>query len=157
MINLGPHPPAPDYFAGDEIRKIVEETKKFFDVPEKSRRQVKFDFPLLPAKLFRSTLAALLAYSADKCAYCETPLKISHNASVERFRAKGGALDKNRKFSIEHYWWLAYEWRNLYPACATCNKLKSAKFPMRGPRCAKLAPYEQLATEPRLLLDPAYD
>ncbi len=135
---------------------MIRQTAEFYALPESSRRQHKFEFPLFPQPLFDQAMTALLEYSSGKCAYCETPIEHPGDATLERFRPKAGALDQNGKFSTEHYWWLAYDWRNIYPACATCNKIKGSKFPMHGRRCAPQTPYEQLESEPHLLIDPAH-
>ena len=53
------------------------------------------------------------------------------------------------------YWWLAYEWANLYPACSGCARAKSTRFPVRGERAAPEARGPELEREHRLVLDPA--
>ena len=52
-----------------------------------------------------------------KCAYCERDL--SPPWDVEHFRPKGRVAERR-----EHpgYYWLAYEWTNLYPSCQNCNQ-----------------------------------
>jgi hypothetical protein len=52
----------------------------------------------------------------------------------------------------EGYWWLAYEWRNLYLVCELCNqKYKRNRFPVEGRRAKKL---DELEKEKALLIDP---
>ena len=71
------------------------------------------------------------------CAYCEGPLEADrYEGDAEHFRPKGritwrdaaGAVHVARcrlpdDSEIDHpgYFWLAYDWRNLVPACASCN------------------------------------
>jgi uncharacterized protein (TIGR02646 family) len=74
-----------------------------------------------------------------KCAYCETPLDLGV-ATVDQFRPK----------SV--YWWLAYEWENMIPACQACNVTKSSRFPIAGPKAE--GPDDDLSLEQPLLLDP---
>jgi len=157
MIRLPPRPPAPNFFSGPEITAFKADAKQFYDARTKSRRQTRFDFPYLPKSMFSATMDVLMAWTSHKCSYCEQPLKHSGNASLERFRPKAGARDVDGSFSVDHYWWLAFEWRNIHVCCATCNKLKGSKFPMTGRRCARETPYESLANEPRLLVDPTED
>src|SRR5262249_38675962 len=75
-----------------------------------------------------------------KCAYCESKFTVSQPGDVEHFRPKGRVVDDNfkpirvqhpTKGEIEHpgYYWLAYEWKNLLPSCADCNR-----FRMHGAR-----------------------
>ena len=65
----------------------------------------------------------------DKCAYCETK---DPEFEIEHYRPKAGVEDTTH----HGYFWLAYEWSNLLPACHDCNKKrsKSTKFPIGGTR-----------------------
>jgi hypothetical protein len=72
-----------------------------------------------------------------RCAYCESPLIFDRSrGDAEHYRPKGSVIwrDDNGDESraqcelhdgeiIDHpgYFWLAYDWRNLVPACADCN------------------------------------
>lgn len=70
--------------------------------------------------------AQLLKESANKCAYCEAPLKTVAYGDVEHYRPK----------SI--YWWLAYNYENYLAACTLCNQaFKKDNFPLR-PSAAQL-------------------
>jgi hypothetical protein len=157
VIKLPPRPATPAVFDRPEVRGMIRHTAEFYDLPERSRRQHKFEFPLYPPPLFDQAMKALLKYSSGKCAYCEKPIEHPGDATLERLRPKAGALNKDGKFSTEHYWWLAYDWRNIYPACATCNKVKGSKFPVHGKRCEPRTAYEELTSEQALLIDPGYD
>jgi hypothetical protein len=82
-----------------------------------------------------------------KCAYCESPLEFDrYKGDAEHFRPKGsvtvvdagGVRTRPRctlpdGVEIEHpgYFWLAYDWRNLVPACSFCNSgtAKVDQFP----------------------------
>lgn len=65
------------------------------------------------------------------CVYCNAQYTIS---------AKRGKTDSGKKyrstFTIDHYWpkskypFLATSFYNLYPACSTCNQIKSYKDPI---------------------------
>ncbi len=76
----------------------------------------------------------------QKCAYCEREIS-GYYGDAEHYRPKGsvkrklgsGGLEaslceivhpvKNTAWTKEHpgYFWLAYDWRNLVPACVYCN------------------------------------
>ena len=75
------------------------------------------------------------------------------------FRPKLGAIGKDRKDkSPDHYWWLAYEWENLYRSCRPCNFYKATKFPVDGPRGQLRGTLDELRrTEKPFLLDPCID
>jgi hypothetical protein len=76
-----------------------------------------------------------------KCAYCEGVFDAQHPGHGEHWRPKGGVKDLNGNIitddqGVPHpgYWWLAYEWRNLVPACHFCNSGhgKGNRFPVAG-------------------------
>lgn len=91
-----------------------------------------------------------------KCAYCESPAK--GRPLVDRFRPMFGARGQKKEFAEEHYWWLSYEWNNLYSICEECSKYKANWFPVDGERCALESPYEQvIEMEHPLLIDPCND
>ncbi len=67
-----------------------------------------------------------------KCAYCESRICHDQHGDIEHFRPKGAVTDadgKPIKVTIngtpqDHpgYYWLAYNWKNLLPACQLCNQ-----------------------------------
>jgi hypothetical protein len=71
---------------------------------------------------------------SGKCAYCETFIEQNHPGAVEHFRPKGAVSDEDFNVvrigsganQINHpgYYWLAYEWLNLLPACYDCNTFR---------------------------------
>ena len=67
----------------------------------------------------------------NKCAYCET---LEPEFEIEHYRPKKRVSEDlaNHK----GYYWLAYEWTNLLPACHDCNKngVKENHFPIEGTR-----------------------
>lgn len=73
----------------------------------------------------------LLQLAHQKCVYCDRFVKIPPKGN--------NAKQDNQTATIEHYrpksrgyWWLAYEWSNLYILCRRCNRNKSSKFPIAG-------------------------
>lgn len=54
------------------------------------------------------------------------------------------------------YWWLAYDWTNLFFACKSCNQeYKKNHFPVLGKRARK--PSSSIAGESPVLIDPVQD
>lgn len=157
MIRLARPSDVPIYLQSDLVNGFRSTVKAFFGRAEQKRRQERPDFPLFPKSVFEQLLRDIFALSHGKCAYCETPIDATSTKSLDRYRPKAGALGIDGKYSTEHYWWLAYTWENIYPACAKCNKFKGAKFPVQGARAPQEASVEQLAAEKRLLLDPFSD
>lgn len=115
--------------------------------------------------------AALEKLFFDKCAYCETPLVAGFDWDVEHFRPKGRVAERD---GHPGYYWLTYEWSNLYPACSFCNKRrrdrprwedlqfastggKQDQFPLEDEATRAMGPADDLKQEKRLLLDPCED
>jgi hypothetical protein len=78
----------------------------------------------------------LTEFFHKKCAYCEIKI-VRDTADAEHFRPKGSVRmrdgnDKAVKVAVKApdgkqinhpgYFWLAYDWRNLLPSCAGCNR-----------------------------------
>ena len=65
-----------------------------------------------------------------KCAYCEALVGVTGFGDAEHFRPKGKVtvLVDEKTVTVQvggkdhpGYYWLAYDWRNLLPACSQCN------------------------------------
>ncbi|HEV2816970.1 MAG TPA: hypothetical protein VGW40_07095 [Allosphingosinicella sp.] len=75
-----------------------------------------------------------------KCAYCETRISAGFFGDGEHYRPKGNVTVKSPDGervavaaagkSHPGYYWLAYEWQNLLPACELCNNAKLDQFPV---------------------------
>ncbi len=103
-----------------------------------------------------------------KCAYCESRYVSVSPGDAEHYRPKGKVtvLDDQGKTQVieghKGYYWLAWDWRNLLPACSSCNSSKKLNhFPLpRGkkhitkPECDTAA-LDRL--EKPLLLNPYRD
>lgn len=115
--------------------------------------------------------AALAEGFHRKCAYCESPLP-EFSWPVEHFRPKGGVTGTKHT----GYYWLAYDWENLYPACVACNSMrrppamwrvggkklaagKGCQFPLETgwEHTRAMSPNDDLGAERTLLLDPCLD
>jgi len=56
------------------------------------------------------------------------------------------------------YYWLAYEWTNLFFACQICNqKFKANLFPLTDPAARAVSHRDDLSREDPLLVDPEAD
>jgi hypothetical protein len=85
-------------------------------------------------------------FFGEKCAYCEGPLGAQTSGAAEHWRPKGRVEERDndgRWRRVKHgeadtnhpgYWWMAFSWENLVPACAECNAQKGNKFPIAGDR-----------------------
>jgi uncharacterized protein (TIGR02646 family) len=135
-------------------KKALGELRSFYRIEkrDRSQRRAKTDPWLLTDKALRHALSKLFE---GKCAYCET---LVTEADVDRFRPPQEAMDLDgRVEDPDLYWWLAYDWENLYPACGECITAKATRFPVRGRRAEPEARGPVLDEERRLLLDPCRD
>ncbi|MEZ2649676.1 hypothetical protein ACBQ17_15980 [Bacillus wiedmannii] len=58
-----------------------------------------------------------------KCAYCESKYGHLHPMDVEHFRPKGSVQQyREDKRNLAGYYWLAWDWDNLFPSCIHCNR-----------------------------------
>lgn len=81
---------------------------------------------------------------ANKCAYCEGDVSAHAPQHAEHWRPKSKVTritEDDSEVVIARdgtahpgYWWLAYSWENLLPACDFCNTAgaKGTKFPISG-------------------------
>src|SRR4051794_2986460 len=87
-----------DFFKDDLVSRI-QLTPKFEDA------------------IWQSLVPTLNDVFNEKCSYCESLVITAH---VDHFRPKLGAINLDNKKAPDHYWWLAYEWENLYLSCPEC-------------------------------------
>jgi uncharacterized protein (TIGR02646 family) len=102
---------------------------------------------------------ALIKAQAGKCAFCESKIIHIDYGDVEHFRPKGGWRQrKTDSLQPPGYYWLAYEWSNLFLSCGLCNqKFKANFFPLKSPTRRARRHTDDLSAEAPLLLDPAVD
>jgi hypothetical protein len=107
-----------------------------------------------------------------KCAYCEHPISDFQPGDIEHFRPKAAITDENNQkiylldgqgqqvLDKENnprlhpgYYWLGYDWSNLIPSCAACNRYsgKRSRFPVTGFRAQE--PGDEVNEKP-LLINP---
>ena len=102
--------------------------------------------------------ARLAADQQNKCCYCESTLD---GGTIEHYRPKDRVRrDPGEAQASAGYYWLAYEWMNLYLACWTCNvSCKRDAFPLEEParRICHHSDAAGIAHERPLLLDPGVD
>jgi uncharacterized protein (TIGR02646 family) len=103
--------------------------------------------------------AALLAAQHDKCCFCEAKLPPTTTGDVEHFRPKGTVRPSaDAPDETPGYYWLAYDWANLFVACGVCNRsYKRTLFPLRDPSARARSHRDDLEDEAPLLLHPSDD
>jgi uncharacterized protein (TIGR02646 family) len=102
---------------------------------------------------------ALRKAQHDKCCFCESKVTHISPGDIEHFRPKaafrqspGGPLQR------PGYFWLAYEWSNLFFCCQLCNqRFKQNLFPLRRASSRARSRHDDLAAEQPLLINPEED
>lgn len=114
-------------------------------------REIEFDRNIYAAA---EVIAALRRAQHDKCCYCEKLLE-QREMDIDHFRPKAECR-QGYECAIERpgYFWLAYEWSNLYLACRPCNQVhKGVLFPLLEPTARLRGPGVAQHEDP-LLIDP---
>jgi uncharacterized protein (TIGR02646 family) len=81
----------------------------------------------------RTVKAALVKAQREKCCFCEQ--LIGNDGDVEHFRPKSAYKQQSGDpLQRPGYYWLAYDWNNLYLSCSPCNqRQKGSLFPLADP------------------------
>ncbi|MCV9929699.1 hypothetical protein OIU83_18705 [Flavobacterium sp. LS1R49] len=117
------------------IKKGSVQTK--IDLEQYSSNKTKYDSGALKFEALStiynsdSVRETLETIQKNKCCYCETKSTRS-NSDVEHFRPKAAySSDFKGKSMYPGYFWLAYDWNNLFLACQVCNQIfKNDFFPI---------------------------
>ncbi|AYB31663.1 AAA family ATPase [Chryseolinea soli] len=150
-INRGAEP---GIFKSDRMMAEFNAAREFYNAPIGKRRQQRFEFRIYSSKEIREAISRTFN---GKCAFCESSVVATSPGEIENFRPKGGAVSLSKTLDPDHYWWLCYEWRNLYLSCSICGRAKRNIFPVEGKRANLLAAYEEVLREKSLLVDPCHD
>ncbi len=130
-------------------RKKAE--KKIHEIVEKGSLPKKKDFtPVWGEQKVRDALHGM---QQGRCCYCERFREVNRESDVEHFRPKTEITEER---GAGGYWWLAYDWDNLFLSCRYCNQEHKKKFfPIRGTRARKKG--ADLKAEDAYLIDPAQE
>lgn len=134
--------------------KGKDETKKLGKLTKAQLSAHKFDSKLYGGAPVKNVLKRL---QGDKCCFCEA--KVSHvsHGDVEHFRPKGGwTQGEGGPLVKPGYWWLAYDFTNLFLSCQLCNQtFKKNYFPLASGGKRASGPKSSLAAEKALIIDPS--
>jgi uncharacterized protein (TIGR02646 family) len=155
-------PGAPPILRKEDMRgpkktKLLREAYDADPAPyDAGTKTFEFDSDAYGAKSVKN---ALKKAQHDKCCFCEA--KITHVAygDVEHFRPKGGYRQKDSdKLGRPGYYWLAYDWSNLFLACQICNQRhKKNLFPLVDPDDRATSHHDVVDDEDPLFIHPADD
>lgn len=146
--------PVPQILSSDSARASYEDLVAQIDLLRLDPRRR----PSINSTLFDNAevYEALRELFRGKCAYCESNIS---TIALDHFRPIRAATDSSeRRSSLLHYSWLAYEWRNIYLVCRECISSKRNRFPVSGARAPLLFGFDEVQNrESPLLLDPCFD
>lgn len=107
----------------------------------------------------KSVKEALIRAQHDKCFLCESKITHISHGDVEHFRPKAGYRQSaGDRLQTPGYYWLAYEWDNLFLACQICNQVfKKNLFPLSNPTARATSHRKKLDREKPLFINPSVD
>jgi len=101
---------------------------------------------------------ALILAQHDKCFLCESKITHIDYGDVEYFRPKKAFRQSDEEsLTYPGYYWLAYDWKNLFLACTLCNQRhKKNLFPLANPKTRKgVSHHSDLNKEKPLFINPS--
>ncbi len=142
-------------------QKLREEGKQETEKNNKLYKRYESDFKSGTKKFefdsgiyaHQSVKDALKKAQHHKCCFCERKEEIG---DVDHFRPKGAyQQQEGDTLSPTGYYWLAYEWSNLFFACPKCNRsYKRNLFPLADETKRALSHTANLNDEKPLFIDP---
>jgi uncharacterized protein (TIGR02646 family) len=137
-----------------EGKDETDENKRLFEQFEEEFRsgERKFEFK---NKIYghKSVKDALREAQHQKCCFCERKEEIG---DVEHFRPKSAYQQKQGDpLSKPAYYWLAYDWDNLFFCCPKCNRsYKRNLFPLADPSKRARSHFDDIHAEEPLFIHP---
>jgi uncharacterized protein (TIGR02646 family) len=123
--------------------------KQLFEFDAKKQGKLLYSHP--------EVKTALRLAQHDKCAFCESRITHIDYGTIEHFRPKAGSKQNSADELLQPgYFWLAYDWENLFFACSLCNEqFKQNLFPLQNPQKRARSHHDDLTQEKPLLIDPS--
>jgi uncharacterized protein (TIGR02646 family) len=146
----------PKFFSSKEYEVKMSELTEFYQIPRHKRAQKRYVEYYTPFGI----TDVLNKLFNGKCAYCESKIVLDKsNHFLDHFRPRNNAKGfEKRQTDLDHYWWLLYEWDNMYFSCIECDKFKSIWFPVEGNRAKPLTSFPEIIDkENNLIIDPCND
>ena len=107
----------------------------------------------------KSVKVLLRQLQHGKCCFCEDYIAHVEHGDVEHFRPKGGfQKDEQQPLQVPGYYWLAYNFGNLFYCCQICNQVyKKNYFPLADETKRVRIHSEDFRLENSLLIHPEFD
>ncbi len=94
----------------------------------------------------------------NKCCFCESSFNHVSPGDVEHYRPKAGWIQNKEKVNKPGYYWLTYNWDNLFVSCEICNREnKKNFFPLSNPSQRALNHNQNILDEEPLFIHPVND
>ncbi|MFT5619684.1 MAG: hypothetical protein ACI85I_002931 [Arenicella sp.] len=159
MIRVKKSNQIPDKLRGKGV-ELTEEMKNLYQVNSADYDSDKSTFKIKSAVYGdKKVKAQLIAEQHGKCCFCEADFTANGYGDVEHFRPKGGFQQrKSDKIQKPGYYWLAYDWHNLFFSCQICNQRhKKNYFPLENPTERAKNHLGDISKERILLIHPSED
>lgn len=103
--------------------------------------------------------SVLIDLQSKKCCFCESKIPHIAHGDVEHFRPKAGVqIEGSTNLSKPGYYWLAYNFSNLFFSCQICNqKFKKNFFPLVDETERATSHLHDVSLEESLILHPEID
>ncbi|MFT3680537.1 MAG: AAA family ATPase [Ferruginibacter sp.] len=160
MISIKRTAPDPGTFLNDPAtQKLQSDLSKFYSRSKTPNfAQSRFDFEKIRYHLYKALSGELKKDFNSKCCYCESKILKDSPENIEHFRPNFSAEGFVKKdFAPLHYWWLTFEWGNIYYACQECRRYKGQWFPVLNQRAPPGASMEIVKKERNVIIDPCND
>ncbi|MVM41033.1 hypothetical protein GO730_30580 [Spirosoma sp. HMF3257] len=133
--------------------KAAEKLNAIFDAGDAS---FFFDKTIYGHKSVKEILRTI---QHNKCCFCEAKIDHISHGDVEHFRPKAGyQQDDNQPLIKPGYYWLAYDFANLFFCCQICNQVyKKNYFPLADESKRANSHRDDCTLEESLILHPAID
>ena len=140
----------------DSTSRGPKESKKLRKAHDEGQREFEFKSSIYGAKSVKN---ALIKAQHKKCCFCESKITHISYGDVEHFRPKGGTRQQaGDELAKPGYYWLAYDWSNLFLSCTLCNqRYKRNLFPLVDPSKRARSHHDDISLESSLFIHPAED
>lgn len=160
MIRVEKPDSPPDLLETEGVNKRRSHSVSYAQDPEayqSGERSFEFDDDIYGHESVKS---ALIEAQHRKCSFCESKVTHVAHGDVEHFRPKAGYRQRPEQESLQRpgYYWLAYEWTNLFLCCPLCNRRhKRNLFPLRNPEARAVSHRDDVDEEDPVFLHPGQD
>jgi len=140
----------------EATKELIERYIKYKDDIDNNRKKFKFRSEIYANPVIKNKLKSL---QNNKCCFCEAKVDHIAHGDIEHFRPKA-AYKQNEEddYSYPGYFWLAYDWNNLFFSCQLCNQRhKKNLFPLIDESTRMLNYSGSVSTEDKLFIHPSLD